>query len=130
MLSDPLADLLTRIRNASSVNKKTVVVPYSQLKENLVKILVKHAYLKDYQVTGKIPNKNLEISFKFSHHKPTITTLTRISKPGVRIYAAVVDLNKIMRSRGLIILSTSQGIMTAKQAKQKKLGGEIICKVS
>jgi len=130
MLSDPLADLLTRIRNASSVNKKTVVAPYSQLKENLVKILVKHTYLKDYQVTGKVPHKNLEISLKYSRHKPAITNLTRISKPGVRIYTAVADLNKIMRGRGLIILSTSQGIMTAKQAKQKNLGGEIICKVS
>ncbi len=130
MLSDPLADLLTRIRNAVSVNKKTVIAPYSQLKENLVKILVKHTYLKDYQVTGKVPHKNLEISLKSSQRKPTLTNLIRISKPGVRIYAAVADLNKIMRSRGLIILSTSQGIMTAKQAKQKNLGGEIICKVS
>jgi len=130
MLSDPLADLLTRIRNALSVNKKTVVAPYSQLKENLVKILVKHAYLKNYQVTGKVPHKNLEISLKSSQRKPTLTNLIRISKPGVRIYTAVADLNKIMRGRGLIILSTSQGIMTAKQAKQKNLGGEIICKVS
>jgi small subunit ribosomal protein S8 len=130
MLSDPLADLLTRIRNAVSVNKKTVIAPYSQLKENLVKILVKHAYLKNYQVTGKAPHKNLEISLKSSQRKPTLTNLIRISKPGVRIYTAVADLNKIMRGRGLIILSTSQGIMTAKQAKQKNLGGEIICKVS
>jgi len=130
MLSDPLADLLTRIRNASSVNKQTVVAPYSQLKENLVKILVKQAYFKDYQVTGKAPHKNLEITLKYSKRQPAITSLTRISKPGVRLYAAVADLNKIMRGRGLTILSTSQGIMTAKKAKQKNLGGEIICKVS
>jgi small subunit ribosomal protein S8 len=130
MLSDPLADLLTRIRNALRIKQKTVTLPYSRLKENLVKILVKNSYLKDYQLSGKPPRQSLEISLKYQNRQPAITSLTRISKPGVRIYAAVAELNQLMRGRGLTILSTSQGILTAKEAKQKKLGGEIICQVS
>lgn len=130
MLSDPLADLLTRIRNAQAVKKKTLAVPYSQLKENILKIIVKRKYLKDYQVTGKKPKQTLEITLRYPHNRPAITKLTRISKPGRRIYASHDDLPVIMRGRGITILSTSKGIITAAEARKKNLGGEIICQIA
>jgi len=130
MMSDPIADLLTRIRNAIAVNKKTVAVPYSKTKESIIKILKENNYLIDYQIKGKSPQKQLNIKIKYQHKKPTITKLTRISKPGVRLYTDVKDLPRLMLGRGIVILSSSQGVITGRQALKKNIGGEIICKVN
>jgi len=130
MLSDPLADLLTRIRNAQAVKKKTLSAPYSRLKENLVKIMINEKYLKDYQVTGKKPKQTLEITLKYSHKKPAISNLIRVSKPGRRIYADLGNLAQLTRGRGIAILSTSKGIITVAEARKKKIGGEVICKIN
>ncbi|MBU1085571.1 MAG: 30S ribosomal protein S8 [Candidatus Beckwithbacteria bacterium] len=130
MLSDPIADLLTRIRNAKLVNHKKVSIPHSILKENIVKILKIKGYIKDYMTEGKVPQKILKINLKYRHKISAINQIIRISKPGVRIYANFSELSKLMRGRGTVILSTSKGVMTAQDAKKNNLGGEVLLKVS
>jgi len=130
MMSDPIADLLVRIKNSQMVHKSSVSIPHSQAKEAVVKILKDNHYIKTYKVTGKPPHLSLDLDLKYLHNKPVISVLKRISKPGVRIYVSFQDLTKWIRGKGLTILSTSKGVMTASEAKSKKIGGEIICKVS
>jgi small subunit ribosomal protein S8 len=130
MTTDPLADLLTRIRNALASKHKTVSVPFSSVKENIVKLMVKNNYLKDYQKEGKAPHLNLIISLRYKSKISKITSLKRISKPGVRVFGNVKELPKLMRGRGILILSTSKGIMTGREAIKQNLGGEIICKIT
>ena len=131
MISDPIADLLTRIRNAQAVNKKTVQVPYSKTKEAIVKIMVDHSYLGKYKIANQDQlQKDLIIDLKYSSRQPAIDRLKRISKLGVRVYVGNNELNKLRRGRGITIISTSKGIITAAQAKKQGLGGEVICKVS
>ena len=131
MLSDPIADLLTRLRNASRVKHNQVVVPYSKLKHDLVKILVKEAYLKDVSVSGKKPQeKMLQVGLKHQKGRPAITGIKRISKPGVRRYVKYQGLSRLLLGRGTTLISTSRVLMTARQAQKAKLGGEIICKIN
>jgi small subunit ribosomal protein S8 len=130
MLTDPLADLLTRIRNASRVRHKSVSMPYSRLKQAIVKILKTEGFLLDYEVVGKAPKKELKLNLKYYRRYPAIDQLKRVSKPGVRRYADKKALPQLMRGPGIIILSTSQGVMTGRQALKKGIGGEIICKIS
>lgn len=130
MTTDPLADLLTRIRNALASKHKSVSVPFSSTKENIVKLMIKNGYLKDYQTEGKAPHLNLIIKLKYKAKVSKITSLTRLSKPGVRVYGNVKELPKLMRGRGILIISTPKGIMTGKEALQQNLGGELICKIT
>jgi len=130
MLQDPVADLLTRIRNAKLVNHKTTSIPHSILKEAIVKILKTKGYIKDYKVEGKVPDKLLEVKLKYSQNKSAISQIKRISKPGVRVYASAKDLPRYMRGRGTVIVSTSKGVIDARVAKKDNLGGEILLKVS
>jgi len=130
MMSDPIADLLVRIKNSQMVRKPACSIPHSQAKEAVVKILKDNNYIKSYKISGKKPHLSLDLELKYLHHKPVISVLKRISKPGVRIYVSYPDLTKWLRGKGLTILSTSKGVMTAPDAKSKKIGGEIICKVS
>lgn len=130
-MTDPIADLLIRIKNAQSAKHKTALVPYSRLKENLVKILIKNNYLTDYKVEGKkAAEKNLNLTLKYVRKQPAITQIKRISKPGVRRYVNQFSIKKLTIGRGLVIISTSQGMMTAKEARKQNLGGEIICKIN
>lgn len=129
MLTDPLADLLSRLKNAQLVRKPTVSAPYSRAKESILKILLKNNLIQAYKVTGKKPHLTLDISLKYHHRQPAMAELKRISKPGVRIYAPVADLSRYLRGRGLTILSTSKGLLTALQAKKQNLGGEVVCKI-
>ena len=130
MLSDPIADLLTRVRNALAAKHKTVEMPYSKLKQNLSEILLDNKYIKAVEVIGKKTKKNLKITLKYSASKPAMRNLIRISKPGRRIYINSADLSKATKGRGIIILSTPKGLMTAKDAKAKTLGGEMLCKIN
>jgi len=130
MFSDPIADLLTRVRNALAAKHKTVEVPHSKLKESLSKILVDNKYIKAVEVVGKQPKKNLKITLKYSAGKPVIRNLIRLSKPGRRTYINSADLSKATKGRGIIVLSTPKGLMTAKDAKTKTLGGEMLCKIN
>jgi len=130
MLSDPIADLLTRIRNAFAARHKTIEAPHSKLKESLLKILKDNQYIKEVKVIGKKPKAKLSITLRYPQQQAAVSNLTRISKPGRRVYVSVSDLSKVTKGRGILILSTPKGLMTAKNAKKKNLGGEILCKVS
>jgi small subunit ribosomal protein S8 len=130
MTTDPLADLLTRIRNALASKHKLVSVPFSSIKENIVKLMIKNGYLKGYQLEGEKPHLNIIIKLKYKAKVSKITSLIRLSKPGVRVYSHVKELPKLMRGRGILIISTSKGIMTGREAVKQNLGGELICKIT
>jgi len=129
MLSDPIADMLTRIRNASKVLKKEAIVGYSKNKHAIAKVLKKEGFLEKVGVRGKAQNKELVLKLKYKNKEPAIRTLKRISKPGRRIYQTYKNLPKVLSGYGIAVVSTSKGVMTAKEARKKKIGGEVICKV-
>ena len=132
MISDPIADLLTRIKNAYLADKKTVSVPYSKTKENLVKILVKKGFIEKIKIESLPRSKKLKIikvALKYQDKKPVLTGVKRVSKPGVRIYVKRDKIPRVLGGLGIVILSTSQGLMTGEEARKKGLGGEVICKI-
>lgn len=127
MTTDPIADMLTRIRNGLSANKTMVVVPYSKIKLSIAKILESNGY-----ITGVKENKNgafvtLEINLVGSPKK--INTITRVSKPGRRLYTPKSEIPSVLGGRGIVIISTPSGIMTGSEARKKGVGGELICTV-
>lgn len=128
MITDPISDMLTRIRNASAVKKTEVILPFSKIKLAIVKILRENGYIEDFKKENNGIN-GLKIVLKYNNNQPSIISLKRISKPGCRRYASVADLPRVIGGRGVAIVSTSQGIMTNKEAMKRKLGGEIICEV-
>lgn len=106
-------------------------MPFSKQKQAIVDILIKKGYLKASKIKGKLPQeKTLVLTLKYPQTRPAISSLARVSKPGVRIYVASKDIPKLLRGRGLTIISTSKGLMTAANAKKNNLGGEVICKVN
>ena len=125
--TDPIADMLTRIRNANQAKFKTVDIPASNMKRNIAEILFNEGYIKAYE---EIQNENqgiIRVSLKYTEKgKKVISGLKRISKPGLRIYASKEELPKVLNGLGVAIISTSNGIMTDREARQKKLGGEVI----
>ena len=127
--TDPISDMLTRIRNAASVNKHEVILPHSKIKEDVAKILAASGYLKSVnrsQAGGRL-QLNLEIS---DEDRPSqITSIKRLSSPGRRVYVAAKEIPTVKRGRGIVIISTSKGLMTGADAASKKLGGELICEV-
>jgi len=123
MMTDPLADLLTRMKNAAMAKHRELSLPYSRRKEELIKLLVKTGRIGSYEVTGQTTKRQLAIS------KLNLESAKRLSKPGMRLYAGYKDLPRLTRGRGETILSTSKGLMTAKDAYKQKLGGELVCKV-
>jgi len=127
MFNDSIADLLTRIRNASTARKGSVVMPYSKLKEQVAGILKDGGFVQDVKVATAGGFKTLEINL--SSDPEAITSLVRVSKPGRRVYTSAKDIPLVLGGRGLVILSTSGGVMTGREARQKGLGGELICKV-
>ena len=130
MISDPIADLLTRLRNAYLAKKKVVVVPHSRLKEALLKLMLKHEFVSEVKLTGKKPKANLEVGLKYDHRRPALKTIKRISRPGARIYASTSKLPYLKRGLGVIILSTPKGLLTLPEALKQNLGGEVICRLT
>ena len=126
MYTDPIADLLTRIRNAIAAHHTEISVPYSKVKENIVKIIKDRKYIKDYD-TEEIDNHKILNIYFFEDQKPL--TLKRISCPGQRIYRQSRDIKGLRSGLGITILSTSKGIMTHSEAKKNNLGGEVICEI-
>lgn len=128
MMTDPIADMLTRIRNAVAVKKTEIVLPYSKIKHGITKILKKEGYLAEVE---KLDDKfsSLRLVLKYNNEKPAITHIKRISKPGRRIYVGRDKIPYILNDLGIAILSTSKGIMTNKQARRARVGGEVICEV-
>lgn len=130
MLStDPIADMLTRIRNAAMAGKHQAVVPYSKLKETIAKQLVKANYLKEVNTSGEGVKKYLEITINEPGENSTFTEIARVSKPGRRVYAGADDIPRVKNGRGIVLVSTSKGVMSGTEARQKRLGGELICKI-
>jgi small subunit ribosomal protein S8 len=127
-MSDPLADMLTRIRNAGMVRYETVDVPMSNLKVGVAKVLRDEGYIKDYQVIEDNKQGTLRIELKYGpHDEKVINGLRRVSKPGLRKYVKVDEIPKVMSGLGISILSTSKGIITDREARRLSIGGEILC---
>lgn len=128
MMTDPIADMLTRIRNAQSAGRKTVELPYSKLKMNIGDILVAEGYIgKMEKIDGK--PATLLFGLKYIGKKPAIQSIKRESKPGHRMYRKAGDVPIVLNGYGIAILSTPQGLMTNKDARKKSIGGELICSV-
>ncbi len=125
-MTDPIADMLTRIRNANRQHHETVMVPASKLKVDIAEILKNEGFIKGYKVEGEGPIKNIVITLKYRGNERVITDLKRISKPGLRVYAKVNEIPKVLNGLGIVILSTSQGLMTDKEARAKQVGGEVL----
>lgn len=127
--TDPIADLLTRIRNAAMVGKREVRVPTSKLKKVVAEQLVKNKYLESVTLEEGKPRGTLVITINREGENPTFTELTRVSKPGRRVYSAASDIPRIKSGRGIVLVSTSHGVMTGHEAVKNKLGGELLLKV-
>jgi len=127
---DPIADMLTSIRNAQAARKETVSVPYSKIKMEIAKVLAKEKFIKEADHKGKKINKMIDIVLNYdSLNRPTITNLKRVSKPSRRIYSPYSKIKKIRQGFGSQILSTPKGILSGKEARREKIGGEVICEV-
>ncbi|HZK38704.1 MAG TPA: 30S ribosomal protein S8 [Clostridia bacterium] len=126
-ITDSIADMLTRIRNANSAKHDSVKIPASNMKKAIAQILVDEGYVKNYKVTDDGKQGVIEIALKFGPNKSqVITGLRRVSKPGLRIYTNCEDMPKVMRGLGVAVLSTSKGIMTDKDARKASIGGEVL----
>lgn len=128
-MTDPIADMLTRIRNAIMASRKLVVMPHSKIKEAIAKILKDNGFIVDYRVETSGIFKSLVVTVQPSDGEPTITALQRVSKPGRRVYTSAGDIPLVLGGRGMVIVSTSGGVMSGRDARTKGLGGELICKV-
>ena len=129
-LQDPLSDLFSRIRNAQMRNKTVVSSPVSKLRENILEVLKKEGYIRGYSVTKHSSGREeLDIELKYDDKGPVISNITRISKPGRRVYSGAERIPFIHNGLGISIISTSKGVMSDNEARQQKVGGEIICKV-
>lgn len=128
VICDPIADMLTRIRNANTVKHERVDIPNSKIKKALAQILVDEGYVKDFEVIGDANKSTIRVTLKYGANKTkVITGLKRISKPGLKVYAAKDEVPKVLGGLGIAILSTSKGIMTDKTARQQGVGGEVLC---
>ena len=127
-MTDPIADMLTRVRNALAANKETVEVPSSNMKKAIADIMLSEGYVSDVKFAEDGYNGKLVITLKYvGKKKPVINGLKRVSRPGLRVYSDVETMPKVMDGLGIAILSTNKGILTDKQAKAKNVGGEVLC---
>jgi Ribosomal protein S8 len=126
MVTDPIADMLTRIRNANQQRHDEVVIPNSKLKVSLAEILKNEGFIKDYRVESEGIIKNIVVTLKYKGNDRVITGLKRVSKPGLRQYAKVNEIPRVLNGLGIVVLSTSQGLMTDKEARAKGIGGEVL----
>ncbi len=129
-MSDPIADMLVRIRNAQMVGHVEVSMPASKLKASIAKVLKDEGYIEDFALRDAGVKKELRIGLKYYAGKPVIERLERISKPGLRIYKGRDDIPKVMNGLGVAILSTSRGVMTDRKARADGVGGEVLCIVA
>lgn len=129
VMTDPIADMLTRIRNANQERHETVNVPGSKIKVRIAEILKEEGFIKDFTIEEDGVKKTIVITLKYNGNERVITGLKRISKPGLRIYAKVDEVPKVLNGLGIAILSTSKGVITDKEARAQKVGGEVIAYV-
>lgn len=129
-MSDPIADLLTRIRNAQSVNKTNVAMPSSKLKVAIARVLKEEGYIEDYAVADQGGKPELRIELKYYAGRPVIERIERVSRPGLRIYRGKSEIPTVMNGLGVAIVSTPKGVMTDRKARATGTGGEILCYVA
>ena len=127
-MSDPIADMLTRIRNANTAKHDTVDIPASKMKESIAKILLDEGYIKSYEIVGEGVVRTIKITLKYGQDKnqKTITGIKRISKPGLRVYANAENMPKVLGGLGVAIVSTNKGVITDKEARAAHVGGEVL----
>ncbi len=128
-MTDPIADMLNRIVNAQAVAKPDVLVPFSKFKYELALVLAKQELVAKVEKMGKKVNKQIKIDLKYDSKIPAIEGLRKVSKPGQRIYSASKDIRRVRGGYGLSVISTPKGLLTDKQARREKVGGEIICEI-
>ncbi len=128
-MSDPIADMLTRIRNAHMADKTIVMMPYSKIKEDILHVMHQEGYIISYDISNEGVKKSISVNLKYYNNKPVIDKLIRISKPSLRVYTASNKIPKVMNGLGIVIISTPKGIMTGVEAKKQKIGGELLCSV-
>ena len=127
VVTDPIADLLTRIRNAMTAKHETVTVPASKMKKSIVDILLNEGFIKNAEVVEESGHSNIVITLKYgAHGEKVISNLKRVSKPGLRVYCGCEDLPSVLNGLGIAIISTSKGVMTDKEARKNKIGGEVL----
>jgi len=126
---DPISDMLNRIVNAQAVQKETVVLPFSQIKYAIAKILEQRKFVKHVDFKGKRTRKVIEINLRYLKGEPRITGVKRISKPGQRSYASSQEIKRVRNGQGIAVISTSKGLMTDQDAKRENVGGEILCEI-
>ncbi|MFA6523054.1 MAG: 30S ribosomal protein S8 [Candidatus Peribacteraceae bacterium] len=126
-LTDPIGDLLTRMRNAQKARRLTCAAPWSRIKLELLELLKKEGWIADVRVTGEAPKQEVEVTF--AADRPSLT-IKRVSKPGRRVYAPKSELRPILQGYGAAILTTSNGLLTDKEARKRNIGGEVLCTIS
>lgn len=129
-MTDPIADMLTRIRNAQSSGKPVVQMPASKLKAAIAQVLQDEGYIDGYLLRQEGAKSNIEVSLKYYAGQPVIERIERVSRPGLRVYKGVDDIPKVMNGLGIAIVSTSQGVMTDRKARATGVGGEVLCIVA
>jgi small subunit ribosomal protein S8 len=127
-MTDPISDMLTRIRNAGQALQPVVAVPHSRIKESIANVLKQEGYVADVAVDGKLP-KVIKLKLKYQGKKTAIEGLRRISTPGLRRYVGATEMPRVLNGMGVAVISTSEGVMTGTQARKKNLGGEVLCHV-
>ena len=126
MITDPISDMLTRIRNANQMKHATVSMPASKVKAEILRVLKAEGYISEYVVKEEDNKKFIEVTLKYVNKQRVIQGIKRISKPGLRVYAKANELPRVLNGLGVAIVSTSSGVMTDKEARSKKLGGEVL----
>jgi small subunit ribosomal protein S8 len=129
MMTDPIADMLTRIRNGLAAGKTSVAIPHSKMKESIAQVLKNEGFIADYNQDAVSGKTILNVELKYYQGKPVIDKMRRVSRPGLRIYKSKDDLPKVMGGLGIAIISTSKGVMTDRAARKEGHGGEVLCYV-
>ncbi|MEK7484254.1 MAG: 30S ribosomal protein S8 [Planctomycetota bacterium] len=130
MMTDPIADLLTRIRNANAIYRKTVDIPCSKLKENILKVLQEEGYIQNYQILDDSVQKTLRVTLKYGEDNVyVINHIKRVSTPGRRVYQNIKEMKPILNGLGIQVISTPKGVLSSRKARTLKVGGEVICEV-
>ena len=130
MMTDPIADMLTRIRNSVRVEKQFVDLPFSNMKKNIAEVMKREGYIRDYQIVEAQPVNIIRIQLKYGPNgEKVIRHIQRVSKPGCRVYSSAADLKPVLNGLGVSVVSTSKGLLSDREAKNQQVGAEIICEI-
>ncbi|MGH2442008.1 MAG: 30S ribosomal protein S8 [Chloroflexota bacterium] len=128
--TDPIADMLTRVRNAAQARHPSVEVPFSKMKLAITKIMQDEGYISEFDIVEDGPRKSLRLRLKYDHERrPVVTGIRRLSRPGLRVYAGMHDIPRVLGGLGTVVISTNRGIMSGREARRRHLGGELIAEI-